>query len=127
LSEIESKVGMSRGQLTYYFKTKEAIYLAVFDRLLARMNQERGRTDARGDPTGWLPGWDAMIRDILDDILERPSPEFRCLHFTFLAQVGHRADLRRRLACLYEQWREHLARQFKKEWQRRPPARKVSA
>jgi hypothetical protein len=68
-----------------------------------------------------------MIRDILEDILEQPSPEFRCLHFTFLAQIGHRADFRRRLASLYEQWRDHLARQFRKEWQRRRPARKISA
>ena len=37
LSEIEAKVGMSRGQLTYYYKTKEEILLAVFDRLLAMM------------------------------------------------------------------------------------------
>src|SRR3954454_4319993 len=39
LSEIEKKVGMSRGQLTYYFKTKEDILLAVFDRLVEQWRQ----------------------------------------------------------------------------------------
>src|ERR1700758_2268345 len=39
LSEIEKKAGMSRGQLTYYFPTKEAILLAVFDRLVSLMYQ----------------------------------------------------------------------------------------
>ncbi len=34
LSEIEKKAVMSRGQLTYYFPTKESILLAVFDRLV---------------------------------------------------------------------------------------------
>src|SRR5262245_27031982 len=37
LGQIEKRTGMSRGQLTYYFPTKEAILLAVFDRMLARM------------------------------------------------------------------------------------------
>src|SRR4051812_48325757 len=34
LSEIETRAGMCRGQLTYYFPTKEAILLAVFDRMM---------------------------------------------------------------------------------------------
>ena len=42
LSEIENKAGMSRGQLTYYFPTKEAILLAVFDRLVLLMVQRIG-------------------------------------------------------------------------------------
>ncbi len=126
LSAIEAKVRMSRGQLMYYFKTKEAILLAVFDRLLERMCQEHGRVDARGDPDGWMPGWEEMLRNILGGILDRPTPEFRCLQFTFLAQVGHRADFRRRLATLYEDWRRHLTEQFRAEWKKRPPARRVS-
>src|SRR5258708_32384135 len=47
LSEIEQKVGMSRGQLMYYFKAKEDILLAVFDRLLDMMSPQHG-----GDPAG---------------------------------------------------------------------------
>src|SRR5437762_8665188 len=42
LSEIEAKAGMSRGQLTYYFKSKEDILLAVFDRVLHLMYQRLG-------------------------------------------------------------------------------------
>ena len=125
LAKIEGKVGMSRGQLTYYFKTKESILLAVFDRLLDRMNQEQGRTDARGDPAGWLPGWDVMIRNILGSILEQPSPEFRCLHFTFLAEIGHRRDFRRRLATLYEGWRSHLAQQLRRDLKHKAPRHKI--
>ena len=34
LSEIETRAGMSRGQLMYYFPTKEDILLAAFDRLI---------------------------------------------------------------------------------------------
>src|SRR3954453_24101597 len=43
LSEIEKRAGMSRGQLTYYFPTKEEILLAVFDRLLQLMYQRLGQ------------------------------------------------------------------------------------
>ena len=41
LSEIEKKVGMSRGQLTYYFRAKEEILLAVFDRLVRLMHEQQ--------------------------------------------------------------------------------------
>jgi AcrR family transcriptional regulator len=127
LSEIEKRAGMSRGQLTYYFKTKEEILLAVFDRLLARMCVEAG-TDP-DNPRSWMPGWEHMIRAILTNILEgsAPHPEFHCLQFTFLAQIGHRGDFRRRLASLYEEWRGHLAEQLARELRRRPPVRRVSA
>ena len=47
LSEIETKAGMSRGQLTYYFPTKEAILLAVFDRLVSLMVQRIGKPAGR--------------------------------------------------------------------------------
>src|SRR5580698_4675454 len=39
LSKIEQAAGMKRGQLTYYFPTKEEILLAVFDRLVQMMHQ----------------------------------------------------------------------------------------
>ena len=42
LSEIEKKTGMSRGQLTYYFRAKEDILLAVFDRLVQLIHQRIG-------------------------------------------------------------------------------------
>src|SRR5438552_7281383 len=88
LSEIEKRVGMSRGQLTYYFKAKEDILLAVFDRLLERMCPDPEWTHGNGTPADWLPGWEAMIRGILGAILARPAlhPEFHGLQYTFLAQ-----------------------------------------
>jgi hypothetical protein len=32
------------------------------------------------------------------------------LQYTFLSQIGHREDFRRRLATLYEEWRGNMAR-----------------
>src|SRR2546421_11715703 len=87
LSEIETRAGMSRGQLTYYFKTKEEILLAVFDHLLVRMCQRAG-TDPE-HPRAWMPGVEMMLRTILEAILTKPDPEFHALQFTFLAQIGH--------------------------------------
>src|SRR4051812_37275462 len=57
LSEIEKRAGMSRGQLTYYFPTKEEILLAVFDRLLRLMYQRLGRPGEKsGGPAVKCPG-----------------------------------------------------------------------
>src|SRR5262249_88435 len=58
LSEIEKKAGMSRGQLTYYFPTKEAILLAVFDRLLYLMYERIGRPESDVPPFAPAGGWE---------------------------------------------------------------------
>jgi hypothetical protein len=49
-------------------------------------------------------------------LLQPPeAPEFHALQYTFLSQIGHRDDFRRRLASLYEDWRSHLAEDFAQE------------
>src|SRR5262249_50403749 len=108
LSEIENKAGMSRGQLTYYFPTKEAILLAVFDRVLHLMHERVGRPDGgNGDRAGG-GGW---VQDLLTKQLGHPPPNpvFPVLQYTFLAQIGQRQDFRRRLAELYDKWRDNLS------------------
>lgn len=108
LSEIEKKAGMSRGQLTYYFPAKEEILLAVFDRYLRAMH-ERVRTCREAATTD--TDWSWLIRHLLELVLKvpRPDSEFHALQHTLLAQTSHREDFRRRLACLYEEWRSGLA------------------
>src|SRR4051794_1551953 len=69
LSGIEQRAGMSRGQLTYYFKTKEAILLAVFDRLLQLMYERLG-TPAGADPAA-ASSWD-WIQHLLRRMLLEP-------------------------------------------------------
>src|SRR5262245_34853554 len=69
LSEIESRTGMSRGQLTYYFPEKEQILLAVFDRTVERM-----RDDVAGRKRPNAPEY---MAEILAMIMFRPlTPEF---------------------------------------------------
>src|SRR5207302_1945445 len=100
LSEIEKKVGMSRGQLMYYYKAKEDILLAVFDRLLDMMCRQHG-----GDPSKppeehpfAKMRWLEVVGHLLEMILRKPAlnPEFGSLEYTFLSQIGHREDFRRR-------------------------------
>jgi AcrR family transcriptional regulator len=113
LSEIEKKAGMSRGQLTYYFPTKEEILLAVFDRTVQMMCQHTDKP-AEGD-------WRALTRHVLEAILAEPPahPEFGCLQYTFLSQVAHREDFRQRLANLYEDWRVRTAEDLADDLARR--------
>ncbi len=125
LSEIENRAGMSRGQLTYYFPTKEAILLAVFDHLVVLMHERIGR------PAG--PGADAnsgldWVRHLLEHLLaETPvQADFGSLQYTFLAQIGHWDDFRKRLATLYEQWRTSMAAGLAADMARRAPLQPVS-
>jgi AcrR family transcriptional regulator len=110
LRAIEAETGMSRGQLTYYFKFKEDILLAVFDRMVRQMRERVGTAD---DPCGNLgpapDGWQ-LVQALLTRILTQPvETDFSQLQYTFLAQTGHRDDFRDRLATLYEEWRAHMA------------------
>jgi AcrR family transcriptional regulator len=112
LSEIEKKAGMSRGQLTYYFPAKEDILLAVFDRVLALMYQRMGTPEQTADvQPEQQSGWD-WVQHLLKTLFLMPpvAPEFGCLQYTFLSQIGHREDFRRRLATLYEEWRSNMAK-----------------
>jgi AcrR family transcriptional regulator len=108
LSEIEKKAGMSRGQLTYYFPSKEDILLAAFDRLL-QLSYQRIGTPA-GAACGEASGWD-WVRHLLEKLVGQPplNPQFGILQYAFLSQIGHREDFRRRLATLYEEWRSQMA------------------
>jgi AcrR family transcriptional regulator len=128
LSEIEKKAGMSRGQLTYYFPAKEEILLAVFDRVLQLMYQRIGcPAETAAVPCAQQSGWD-WVRHLLTTLFLQPpvSPEFGCLQFTFLSQVGHRDDFRRRLATLYEEWRSNMAMGLAVDLSKRPRRRPVS-
>ena len=124
LSEIENKAGMSRGQLTYYFPTKEDILLAVFDRLIEMMHERVGAAreeeKARG-PLPSEPGWERLAFILRRILVEPPAfPEFGSLQYTFLSQIGYREDFRLRLANLYEEWRGHMARDLAAASARRP-------
>ncbi len=135
LSEIEQRAGMSRGQLTYYFPTKEEILLAVFDRLLQLMYRRLGAPGggngagaACGAAEGecWTGAWQVMCH-LFDALVRRPplSPEFHALQYTFLSQIGYREDFRRRLASLYEEWRGNMAQGVEDDLARGVTARRV--
>jgi AcrR family transcriptional regulator len=125
LSEIEKKAGMSRGQLTYYFPTKEDILLAVFDRLVVLMHERVGRP--AGQAGDHESGWE-WIEHLLDKLLASPpvGPDFGCLQYTFLSQISHREDFRQRLATLYGTWRSSMALGLSADMARRRAARRVS-
>jgi AcrR family transcriptional regulator len=118
LGRIEARctakgTAMSRGQLTYYFKSKEDILLAVFDRMLAGMIRENIATAERDGVA--RPGEGAVldrIRYALDKMMADQGPnqtELHSLVHTFMAQVRHRDDYRRKLAAANAGWRQHVA------------------
>jgi AcrR family transcriptional regulator len=111
LSKIETLARMKRGQLTYYFPTKEDILLAVFDRLLLLMYQQMwaGSDEQRGEEKVW-----DCVQHLLQTILSpsRIGREFHALQYTFLAQIAHRDDFREKLATLYEEWRRGLSQHW---------------
>jgi AcrR family transcriptional regulator len=116
---------MSRGQLTYYFPAKEDILLAVFDRLVLLIHQRVGQP--AGLDCAAIGSWE-WVQHLLEKLFTHPpmSPEFGCLQYTFLSQIGHREDFRRRLATLYEQWRSNMALGFANDLLQRRTARTFS-
>src|SRR3954470_22731774 len=78
LSEIEKKAGMSRGQLTYYFPTKEDILLAVFDRMLQLIQERVVAARAGASPRcDEGDGWERLQHFLTFLVLQPPAvPEF---------------------------------------------------
>ena len=112
LAQIESRAGMSRGQLTYYFPTRESILLAVYERMLRRMMRECLAGEGPKPMTGHA--WDcfrhALAAHLGLDPAHKPREEGSfSLLYTFLAQMGHREDYRNKLSEMYRGWREHIA------------------
>jgi AcrR family transcriptional regulator len=116
LARIEKRTGMTRGQLTYYFRAKETILLAVFDRMLARMIED-AIADARrhgAPPPGTGHAWDGLRHALTrmfsaDHRCDAGKHELFALVHTFMAQVRHRGDYRKKLAAANADWRDHLA------------------
>jgi len=127
LSEIEAKAGMSRGQLTYYFRTMEEILLAVFDYLVMLIHLRIGTPEGKPCDHEDVQGAWPWVEHLFTALLANPpvSPEFSCLQYTFLAQIAHREDFRERLAMLYERWRTGMAMGFTEDHERNPRLRNV--
>jgi AcrR family transcriptional regulator len=112
LGRIEEKLGgMSRGQLTYYFPSKESILLAVYERMLRRMIARVLSGDGPKPMTG--RAWDC-VRHAVSEHLSPGWPrqadrDLFSLLSTFLAQMGHRPDYRTRLSEMYAAWRAMIA------------------
>lgn len=112
LGNIERRVQMTRGHLTYYFPTKEDILLAVFDRMLQRMIAEKVAADAPKPGTG--RAWDCT-RAMLADNLKPVGPDghaFLSLVHTFFAQIAYRDDFRRKIADAHAGWRATIAADY---------------
>jgi AcrR family transcriptional regulator len=111
LKKIEDLADMSRGQLTYYFPTKESILLAVYDRMLRRMIRDAMRGDGPKPMTG--RAWECVQFGLKKHLEPNWPPsagkDLFSLLFTFLAQMGHREDYRKRLSKWYSEWRSFIA------------------
>ena len=110
LSKIERAARMKRGQLTYYFPTKEDILLAVFDRLLALLIQQVHGPVEMCDHASLPPIWE-MVNTALRTVLgpDKIGWEFHALQYTFLAQMGHREDFREKLSAMFGRMRVGMA------------------
>ena len=114
LARIEGRIGMTRGQLTYYFPAKESILLAVFDRVLDRMiAAARADLAASGLPSaGPTVGRERLkhgLGRLLGERADGPEDSLGPLVHTFMAQVQHRPDYRAKLAAANAGWRQHIA------------------
>jgi AcrR family transcriptional regulator len=115
LKEIEKKTGMARGHLTYYFRHKEDILLAVFDRMLDRMIAQTIQAMRAEGPKPYSGQPWECLRFMLDRNLKPHTPEqeaFGSVLHTFLAQIHYRDDYRAKLAERNGEWRTHLATDF---------------
>ena len=126
LGRLEKQVEMARGHLTYYFPTKEAILLAVFDKMLADMKEQMpAEAEKQGGPrpmTGRMSeALPFIFRFTRSDI--PAHRDFLSLVWTFYAQMNVRPDFRKRLAEANDDWRKMLAADYAGSVPTPPPAK----
>jgi AcrR family transcriptional regulator len=112
LGNIEKRVKMKRGHLTYYFPTKEAILLAVLDRMIERMIDQAMAMDGPKPGTGQM--W-YVLEKAFAHHLQPPDANrwaFLSLIHTFHAQAAFRDDVRTKLAETNAGWRQMLAADY---------------
>lgn len=110
LGKIEDRAGMSRGQLTYYFPTRESILLAVYERMIRRMLRSFLEGDGPKPMTG--RAWECFqfaLGKHLEPGSEERGKELFTLLFTFLARMNQRTEYREKLSEMYRGWRGHIA------------------
>jgi AcrR family transcriptional regulator len=127
LGNIEKRVKMTRGHLTYYFRTKDAILLAVLDRMVERMIAEKLSGGGPKPMTG--RAWDC-IRHALADALQPPGPDslaFLSLIHTFHAQMSYQPHVRKKIAKLNQEWRADVAKDYAMSVKKPPVPPEVAA
>lgn len=111
LGNLERRVQMTRGHLTYYFRTKEDILLAVFDRMLHRMME--GHAAAGGPLPMTGRAWECARQGFARAVGSGgPDPAFVSLIHTFHAQMGFRPDFRQKIAEANAGWRGLIAADY---------------
>lgn len=112
LGNIEKRVKMTRGHLTYYFPTKEAILLAVMDRMVERIHARH--CGAEGPKPGQVPMAEFLPHAFAKFLtpMEPEKAAFLSLVHTFKSQAGYREDVRKRLADLNREFREKIAADY---------------
>ena len=126
LGRLEKQVDMARGHLTYYFPTKEAILLAVFDRMLADMKEQMpAEAEKHGGPRPMTGRMGEALRFIFQFTRsDHPTHrDFLSLVWTFYAQMNVRPDFRKRLAEANDDWRAMLAADYAGSVPTPPPAK----
>jgi AcrR family transcriptional regulator len=112
LANLEKRVEMTRGHLTYYFPTKEAILLSVLDRMVERII---ARHESAGAPRPGVAPMAEVLPRVFAEFLAPMTPEraaFLSLLQTFKAQAGYREDVRKRLSDLEADFRRRIAADY---------------
>lgn len=105
LRHIAERAGLHYGNLHYYFRSKNDLYLALLDTMLAPIVEERKVMMA--DPT--IPPINKLdtLLDRNRELVER-GDELRVI-LDFLVQSASNAAVRLKLQAMYRDWRDDVA------------------
>jgi AcrR family transcriptional regulator len=106
LRDVAVRLGMTHGNLQYYFPTKDDLLLAVFDEEVAKYTT--GLHDAAAAASSRQARLEAIVDSALDEML---TPEVR-LWYVAHATASHSPEMREVLRRENERYREALAEEL---------------
>lgn len=95
-AQIAEAAGINEGNLYYYFKTKQALILTIFDHFEAAVDHLLDRDRAAGDPAAYV----AFLTDWFEIVWT-----YRFLYRDFMGLIATAPELRRRIRAISDRIR----------------------
>jgi TetR/AcrR family transcriptional regulator len=109
LAQVAAEVGVSKGLVSYYYRKKDALFLAVLESMLGRLRRDLDAIFRRD-----LPAWERLklnLRNLFGS--EKRTRQYYVLLIEFLAEASRERDVSEYTRVIYQTHLTYIERTIK--------------